>query len=83
MLGVGPLAQAGGIGRALIAEAEAMARARFATRCMEMTVIGLRTELIAWYERRGYRLTGEHRPFPQDVPGRERLEMVVLERALG
>jgi hypothetical protein len=29
-----------------------------------MTVIDLRAELIAWYERRGYRRTGEYRPFP-------------------
>ena len=82
MLGVSPLAQANGIGRALLAAAEAAAVARFSVRWMEMTVIGLRRELVAWYQRRGYRLTGERRPFPEDVPGRERLEMVVLERPL-
>ena len=83
MLGVSPLAQATGLGRTLLAAAEAEARARFGTRCMEMTVIAIRRELVAWYERRGYRLTGERRPFPEDVPGRDELEMVVLERVLG
>jgi len=46
-----------------------------------MTVISSRTELIAYYERRGYRRTGELRPFP--VAEYPHLEMVVLERNLG
>ena len=33
-----------------------------------MTVIRQRPELIAWYERRGYRRTGENRPFPYGNP---------------
>jgi ribosomal protein S18 acetylase RimI-like enzyme len=82
MLGVSPLAQATGLGRKLLTAAEADAKARFGTRWMEMTVIALRRELVAWYERRGYRLTGERRPFPEAVPGRDELEMVVLERQL-
>lgn len=83
MLGVSPLAQATGLGRTLLAAAEAEATARFGTQWMEMTVIAIRRELVAWYERRGYRQTGERRPFPEDVPGRDELEMVVLERVLG
>ena len=31
---------------------------------MCMTVIDLRDDLIAWYERRGYARTGEYKPFP-------------------
>ena len=48
---------------------------------MEMTVVDARAELIAYYVRRGYRRTGEMRPFPlpMDVP----FQMVVLERAIG
>ena len=54
---------------------------------MEMTVIRQRAELIAWYERRGYRLTGETRPFPIDderfgLPRTRELEFVVLEKTL-
>lgn len=82
MLAVDPRAQAGGLGRALIAAAEAEAGRTFAGSVMEMTVIGKRTELIEWYQRRGYRLTGERRPFPADVPEAPGLEMVVLERAI-
>ena len=87
MLTVSPLRQAGGLGRRLLAAAEAEAVRRFGSSRMEMTVISTRAELIAWYERRGYALTGEHRPFPAeaqdfgDLPPLE-LEFVVLEKAL-
>ena len=54
---------------------------------MEMTVIANRGELIAWYERRGYVLTGERRPFPLDdprfgLPKTRDLAFVVLEKPL-
>lgn len=81
MLGVDPARQAGGLGRVLIAESEAVARRDFGARIMEMTVIANRPELIAYYERRGYALTGETRPFPD--PGITHLGMVVLAKALG
>lgn len=81
MLTVEPSLQASGLGRRLLAAAEAEAVARFAARRMEMTVIHRRAELIAWYERRGYAPTGETRPFPVDPP-RPELDFVVLEKAL-
>jgi ribosomal protein S18 acetylase RimI-like enzyme len=68
MLSVDPARQAGGLGRRLIAEAEAAAATVFGARSIEMTVIRQRTELIAYYERRGYERTGEERPFPSDNP---------------
>ena len=67
LLTVDPLLQAAGLGRRLIAAAEDCAR-DFGASHMEMTVIGQRVELIAWYERRGYAVTGERRPFPLDDP---------------
>lgn len=87
MLSVDPAAQAGGIGRALIAAGERVAAELFGATAMEMTVIRQRHELIAWYERRGYRLTGEERPFPLDderfgLPRRRDLVFVVLEKPL-
>lgn len=87
MLSVDPVRQGGGLGRRLIAAAEDVARDRFAARIMEMTVIVQRTELIAWYERCGYRLTGESRPFPATdprfgLPLRDDLAFVVLTRDL-
>ncbi len=87
MLSVDPAAQGQGTGRHLIAAAEEAAAKHFGARIMEMTVIVQRTELIEWYERRGYALTGETRPFPTTdprfgVPLRSDLAFVVLERAL-
>lgn len=64
MLTTRPTSQGGGLGRRLLAAAEQYAREHFGTREMSMTVITQRTELIAWYERRGYRRTGEFKPFP-------------------
>jgi GNAT superfamily N-acetyltransferase len=86
LLTVEPMRQAAGLGRRLIAAAEAAARDMGAT-AMEMTVIERRGELVRWYERRGYRLTGERRPFPLDdprfgLPKTRDLDFVVLERTL-
>ena len=81
MLTVEPSLQASGLGRRLLAAAEAEAVARFAARRMEMTVIHRRAELIAWYQRRGYAPTGETRPFPV-APPRPELDFVVLEKGL-
>lgn len=64
MFAVRPDRQRAGLGKAVLAEAERQARALWQSRRMRMTVIDLRAELIAWYERRGYRRTGEHAPFP-------------------
>ena len=87
LLAVDPVRQTQGLGRRLIAAAEAEARSRFSADRMEMTVIVQRTELIDWYARRGYAPTGEMRPFPATdprfgLPRREDLAFVVLERAL-
>jgi GNAT superfamily N-acetyltransferase len=86
MLTVAPEGQAQGLGRALLAAAESHAR-DWALARIEMTVIRQRTELIAWYQRRGYALTGEMRPFPMEeprfgLPKRADLAFVVLEKAL-
>jgi ribosomal protein S18 acetylase RimI-like enzyme len=84
---VDPERQAGGLGRELLHAAERFAAESFASTRAEMTVITQRTELIAWYERRGYALTGERRPFPATdprfgLPRRDDLEFVVLAKAL-
>ena len=52
-----------------------------------MTVIRQRPELIAWYERRGYALTGATAAFPLDddrfgLPKRRDLQFVVLEKRM-
>jgi GNAT superfamily N-acetyltransferase len=86
MLTVRPDLQARQLGRALLAEAEAAA-ATLGARRIRMTVVGIRDTLIAWYQRRGYALTGEMRPFPYDDPSfgvarRRDLDFVVLEKGL-
>jgi GNAT superfamily N-acetyltransferase len=63
MFAVKPSLQTGGYGRLVLAEAERIARG-FGATALEMAVIKQRRELISWYERRGYELTGELRPFP-------------------
>ena len=68
MFSVRPDAQGNGTGRALLAEAERIARDEWQARAMRMSVIDVRNELIAWYERRGYRRTGEYKPFPYGDP---------------
>lgn len=83
MLTIDPSLQAAGLGRQLLAEGEAYARTRGAVR-IRLTVIHLRAMLIAWYERRGYRLTGDTLPFPYDgrfgTPLRPDLHFVVLDK---
>jgi len=84
---VRPALQGGGVGKALLAEAERRARADWQSSTMEMTVIGQRDDLIAWYERRGYRTTAERRAFPYGddrfgLPRRADLEFVVLVKDL-
>ena len=86
MVTVSPLRQAGGIGRTMLEAAEAHARAQ-GGKSMKMTVISVRDTLIAWYERRGYALTGETQPFPYGderfgVPQRDDLHFVVMAKAL-
>ena len=87
LFAISPAMQAGGIGRAILAEAEFLARKHWAASTMEMTVIGQRDELIAWYVRRGYTRTDEVRPFPYgDVrisrPLRDDLYFCVLTKQL-
>lgn len=81
LLCVDPELQARGIGKQLIAAAEATARTAFAADRIEMTVIDRRAELIAWYERHGYVRAVETRPFP--VPVDPPLTMAVLVKAIG
>lgn len=68
MLVIRPTLQGRGLGSRLMGAAEDFARAEWGAARMEMQVIVLRHELIAYYRRRGYRRTGEIRPFPASDP---------------
>jgi GNAT superfamily N-acetyltransferase len=79
--------QAKGLGSFLMSSAEDYARREFRAKLMSMTVISVRAELIAWYERRGYTRTGETKPFPYGnerfgIPLRTDLVFAVLEKPL-
>jgi GNAT superfamily N-acetyltransferase len=87
LFSVPPERQGQGWGRAILAEAERLAREEWGAQTMVMTVLAQRPDLIAWYERRGYRRTGETQPFPYDntrfgVPKRPDLSFVVLTKSL-
>jgi ribosomal protein S18 acetylase RimI-like enzyme len=84
LLTIRPDMQQRKLGRTLITAAEAFAKQHGAHR-IEMTVINVRDILIAWYERRGYTVTAETRPFPYGDdrfgrPLRDDLHFVVLEK---
>ncbi|MFH8405618.1 GNAT family N-acetyltransferase [Streptomyces sp. NPDC018019] len=88
MFAVRPTLQGGGLGKVILAEAERTARARWNAAEMRMSVIRQRSDLIAWYERRGYRRTGEMLPFPYGderfgIPRRADLEFELLVKPLG
>ncbi|MDO5505697.1 MAG: GNAT family N-acetyltransferase [Pseudoxanthomonas suwonensis] len=87
MFSVWPQLQGRGLGKAMLAEAERIAREELLQSRMRMTVIDVRDELIAWYQRRGYRRTGIHKPFPYGderfgIPRRPDLRFEVLEKPL-
>ena len=82
MLTVSPLVQGGGIGKKLLSAAESFARENNCSSIF-MNVISVRHELIAWYERHGYRQTDERKPFPADqrfgIPA-QTLEFLIMEK---
>ena len=87
MFAVAPGQQGGGLGRAMLAEAERIAREEWSAATMRMTVIRQRGDLIAWYGRRGYTATDEFEPFPYGnerfgKPRRDDLEFQVLTKPL-
>ncbi|HET6604983.1 MAG TPA: GNAT family N-acetyltransferase [Xanthomonadaceae bacterium] len=87
MFAVRPTLQGSGVGRALLVEAERLARVEWSCSEMRMTVISVREELIAWYLRRGYRRTGQYEPFPYGderfgIPRRDDLKFELLVKPL-
>ncbi|NJC04754.1 GNAT superfamily N-acetyltransferase [Sphingomonas kaistensis] len=87
MLTVDPGSQGEGLGKRLLAAAEAYARDEIGAARMEMQVFSRRRELLSFYERRGYHPTGERRPFPYDEAPHagaqfDDLEFTVLEKPL-
>jgi ribosomal protein S18 acetylase RimI-like enzyme len=84
MLTVSPELQNNGIGKKLLQKAEEHALSLNLPKIV-MTVISIREELIAWYNRHGFMDTGVREPFPlngTDAVISEPLEFIVLEKIL-
>lgn len=85
MLTVNPELQARGIGKKLMFAGEDFGR-KHGCKKVSITVVSVRDKLIAWYERHGYVLTGERKPFkmPDERFGipRQPLEFVFMEKTL-
>ena len=78
-LAVAPETQAHGVGRQLLAAAEAYAHQHQCSQ-VKITVLSARPELLAWYERHGYQRTGTSELFPDTERfGRPRQPLTLLE----
>ncbi|HQS65556.1 MAG TPA: GNAT family N-acetyltransferase [Sulfuricurvum sp.] len=65
LFAVEPTLQGNGIGKAMLSYAESEANHTWKINTAIMEVITHRVELIEYYERRGYKRTGEVIPFPK------------------
>lgn len=65
MIAVKPTLQDRGYGKDLLTAAETMTKREWRVAGFHMTVISLRHEVIAFYERLGYERTGEFKDFPE------------------
>jgi ribosomal protein S18 acetylase RimI-like enzyme len=82
MLTVSPMLQAGGLGKKILKASEEYAAEQDCD-AIEMTVISVRHELIAWYQRHGYHDTGKRSPFPDDPLSiqKQSLEFITMEKS--
>ncbi len=87
-LAVRPELQGRGIGSAIIREAERICRDEWETKEVRLQVLHMRNDILAWYDRLGYKPNGERAPFPYGnervgIPKRDDLEFIVLAKVLG
>lgn len=86
MLAVNPACQTGGIGKAMLAHAEATLASHYRLPRARMSVLAGRPELRAYYLRRGYQPTGERHPYPLGagvgLPLDAALDLEMLEKPL-
>ncbi len=86
LLTVKPDLQNKGVGRQLLEEAEAWGRS-WSCKEMNLLIIHHRREIIDWYQRRGYQLTGEKKDFPYGderygIPVRDDLYFLTMTKSL-
>jgi len=80
LLSVDPTCQRGGLGSLLMSEAEKYCRER-GSRFMDILIVNLRTDLPAFYQRRGYFENGTA-PFPTDVVTKIPCHFINMSKAL-
>ena len=81
---IDPVRQNSGYGRILLNFAEQYSREKYLSK-LRMSVLNVRIELIAYYERRGYHQTGETDSYPLDADVGQPLvdlNLVILEKSL-
>ena len=90
MFAVHPSLQGQGLGNQMLAAAETFSIRHLQGACeprLTMSILSERPELLAYYERRGYELTGEQIPFPNDgnngQPKRDDLVLLTLQKKTG
>ncbi|CAF3960104.1 unnamed protein product [Adineta steineri] len=85
MLAVHPNLQGKGYGNKILSLAENYAIQKWNVDYIEMIVVLQRTELIDYYNRRGYIDTGDRQPFPQSqfgLPKRNDLQFCTLRKSV-
>lgn len=90
MFAVLPELQGHGVGHKILQAAETFANRHLQSRAqpsrLTMSILSHRPELLAYYERRGYQLTGMSMPFPEDgnngEPKRQDLQLLELEKTV-
>ena len=85
LLTIDPTLQNNHRGRELLADAETFARTHGA-QSIRITVVNTRDTLLAWYQRRGYTLTGETKHYSTEAltgrPKREGIHFLVMAKQL-
>ena len=85
MLAVSPSLQGLGKGKEVLAHAEEYAVRNFSSNNFVMVVVAARTELVAFYLRRGYKKTGTTMQYPLDagvgIPKFDALQIETLHKA--
>lgn len=64
MLATLPTVQNSGLGKKMLSAAESFASSHFAPRRLMIAVLSSRDELLSFYQRRGYQLTGKTSGYP-------------------
>lgn len=84
MFAVNPILQGAGVGKQMLAYAEQYACENFGSDNLLMVVVSSRSELIAFYQRRGYQKTGSIMDYPvtagAGIPKHTGLKVEILEK---